>query len=287
MKNPKVTVLMPVYNGEKYLKKSIESILDQTFTDFEFLIIDDGSTDESLELIKSYDDTRIKIIVHEQNKGLIKTLNEGIELAAGDYVARMDGDDVSLPERLEKQIAFMDNNQDVAVCGTWTKSMNENGKIVSTMKSLSGILLKYNYWKPSPMIHPSVMMRKSLIKEFLFSVDAASAEDYDLWLRIVKKHRIFNIKECLLLYRIHGENISTKRRDEQLLSSYNSFLKNFEIENISLEDFLAVASLNLKVNPVKRLAIILKIKNKIKYSCWFMIFDSAIYTYRWLLNTIK
>ena len=287
MKNPKVTVLMPVYNGEKYLKKSIESILDQTFTDFEFLIIDDGSTDESLELIKSYDDTRIKIIVHEQNKGLIKTLNEGIELAAGDYVARMDGDDVSLPERLEKQIAFMDNNQDVAVCGTWAKSMNENGKIVSTMKSLSGILLKYNYWKPSPMIHPSVMMRKSLIKEFLFSVDAASAEDYDLWLRIVKKHRIFNIKECLLLYRIHGENISTKRRDEQLLSSYNSFLKNFEIENISLEDFLAVASLNLKVNPVKRLAIILKIKNKIKYSCWFMIFDSAIYTYRWLLNTIK
>lgn len=283
----KVTVLMPVYNGEKYLQEAIESILGQAFSDFEFLIINDGSTDESESIINSFSDSRIKYFKNEHNLGLIATLNRGLDMTQGKYIARMDQDDISLPERLEKQVAFMDSNQDVAVCGTWAKSIDENGKILSMMKSPSGILLKYNSWKPSPMIHPSVIMRKKLIKDFLFNDNSINAEDYDFWLKIVKHHKIFNIKEYLLLYRIHGKSISIKKRDEQLLSSYKSFLINMGVDRITFEEFLVASSLKVDVNPVKRFKIILKIKNEIKYPFWFVIVDSFIYTYRWILNVIK
>ena len=119
--NPKVTVLMPVYNGEKYLKEAITSILLQTFDDFEFLIINDGSSDASVDIIQSFRDPRIRLVHNDTNIGLIATLNKGLKLAHGKYVARMDQDDISLPRRLEKQTYFMDNNPDVGVCGTWIK----------------------------------------------------------------------------------------------------------------------------------------------------------------------
>ena len=113
----KLTVLMPVYNAEKYLKPALESILNQTYKDFEFLIIDDGSTDKSLEIIKSYNDSRIRLIGHEQNQKLIATLNEGIKLAQGEYIARMDADDISAPERLQKQMEFLEKHPATVVLG--------------------------------------------------------------------------------------------------------------------------------------------------------------------------
>src|SRR5580698_9685158 len=108
--NPKVTVLMPVYNGEKYIKEALESILQQTFIDFEFLIINDGSTDNSVSIIKSFNDNRIRLIHNEKNSGLVYSLNKGIGLSNGEYIARMDCDDVSIPERLEKQVGFLNSN---------------------------------------------------------------------------------------------------------------------------------------------------------------------------------
>ena len=112
MKNPLVSILMPVYNSEKYLREAIKSILNQTFTNFELIIINDGSTDNSLKIIKSFKDNRIKIIKNKGNLGLIKTLNKGIDLAQGKYIARMDADDIAMPKRLEKQIAFFNENPD-------------------------------------------------------------------------------------------------------------------------------------------------------------------------------
>lgn len=287
MSNPKVTVLMPVYNGRKYLREAIDSILGQTFPDFEFLIIDDGSVDGSLKLIRSYDDSRIRVVIHERNQGLVATLNEGISLSSGEYIARMDCDDISLPERLAKQVELMDSDPTVAVCGTWAKSIDENGNAISLMRAPVGILLKYNFWKPSPMIHPSVMMRKSFFKDVLFSGDAANAEDYDLWLRTAKKHKIFNMKKYLLLYRVHDDSVSKKKRSEQLLSSHESFLKNFEIDGVSFEDFLVASSLSVSANPFGRLKIIFKIRKAIDYPLWFMILDDMAYARRWLLNKIK
>ena len=121
---PKITVLMPVYNGEKYLRESVDSILNQTFTDFELLIINDGSTDSSMEILNSYSDSRIRIVTNEVNLRLIKTLNKGIDLATGEYIARMDCDDIADPKRLEIQLQYMEKHPDVAVCGTGVKAVS-------------------------------------------------------------------------------------------------------------------------------------------------------------------
>ena len=119
MTSATVTVLMPVYNGEMYLREAIDSILHQTFTDFEFLIINDGSTDNSETIILSYDDSRIRYEKNDSNLKLIATLNKGIELAKGKYIVRMDADDISIPDRIEKQVAFLEKNPDVGICGSW------------------------------------------------------------------------------------------------------------------------------------------------------------------------
>ena len=130
MKNPKVTVLMSVYNGEKYLQEAIDSILEQTFKDFEFLIINDGSTDKTGEILESYHDLRIKIINNEKNIGLTKSLNKGLKLARGEYIARQDADDISMPERLEKEVEFLETHQDYAVVGAFAKIINKNSEIL-------------------------------------------------------------------------------------------------------------------------------------------------------------
>ena len=126
MKNPKVAVLMSVYNGEKYLREAINSILSQTFNDFEFLIINDGSTDGTADILKSYTDSRIKIINNEKNIGLTKSLNKGLKIAKGEYIARQDADDISMPERLKEEVAFLEIHKDYAVVGTFVKILNEN-----------------------------------------------------------------------------------------------------------------------------------------------------------------
>ena len=120
---PKVTVLMPVYNGSKYLKAAIDSILSQSFTDFEFLIINDGSTDDSVKIINSYHDQRIKLIDNKINQGLVAVLNQGLKLAIGEYIARMDSDDFSTCNRLSQQVRFMDKHNDIGVLGSWVKIM--------------------------------------------------------------------------------------------------------------------------------------------------------------------
>ncbi len=128
--NPKVSVIMSVYNGDKYLREAIESILNQTFTDFEFIIVNDGSTDNSLEIIESYDDERIKTINNKKNIGLTKSLNKALKFAKGKYIARQDADDVSLPNRFEKQVEYLDSHPEVALVGTSVYLIDENGKII-------------------------------------------------------------------------------------------------------------------------------------------------------------
>jgi glycosyltransferase involved in cell wall biosynthesis len=215
-KIPKVTVLMPVYNGEKYLKEAVDSILDQSFKDYEFLIIDDGSTDGSGEIIKSYADPRIKVLENGENLGLVTTLNKGIELARGEFIARMDCDDVSLPERLEKQVRFMDSRLDVGVCGTWLRKIGSAHDVVSYPVEDKDIrwFLTIN----SMFAHPSVMLRHDLLTNHNLRYDAnfPHAEDYELWTRIAKYCRLANLPEVLLLYRIHGEQIGAKYNIEQV-----------------------------------------------------------------------
>jgi glycosyltransferase involved in cell wall biosynthesis len=177
-KNPKVTVLMPVYNGEKYLREAIESILNQTFIDFEFLIINDGSTDRSVEIIESYSDPRIRLVHNERNMKLIATLNKGLELARGEYIARMDCDDISLPERLAKQVAFMDANPEVGVLGTAFQTIDSYGKSLN-----------------SPILGG-------------YTPEAIHVEDYDLWRRLSGVTQFSNLQDVLIYLRKHDANVT-------------------------------------------------------------------------------
>lgn len=207
---PKVSVIMSVYNGGKFLKPAIESILRQSFSDFEFIIINDGSADDSLEAIKSFTDERIKLISRE-NRGLIVSLNEAIENSSGQYLARMDADDVSLPDRLARQVDFLDSHQDTAMCGTWAQVIDEAGKAIDKYhyppESYAGIkkmLLSHN-----PFIHPTVMIRKSVIdKVGSYKLGYKHAEDYELWTRIVPKYPCANLPAELFRYRINTAGIT-------------------------------------------------------------------------------
>lgn len=212
---------MPVYNGEKYLRQAIDSILNQTFTDFEFLIINDGSTDASESIIRSYHDSRICLVNNTENLKLIATLNRGIRLARGTYIARMDCDDISVPQRLEKQVMFMDGHQEVGVCGGWIQVFGKSNSYVQKYPADSAEI-KVLLFFYSSLAHPSVMFRKDiLIKHKLtYNHDFVSAEDYELWLTAGRYTQFANIQEVLLHYRISDQQISFIHRKQQLDTLY-------------------------------------------------------------------
>jgi len=235
---PTVTVLMPVYNGEKYLKESIESILTQTYTDFEFLIINDGSTDSSKFIVSSYNDTRIRYIEKEKNTGIVDTLNYGLDLASGKYIARMDCDDISLPVRLEKQVIFMDNNPDVGISGTWAQtfgelSNNDVWKYPESHKDISCALM-FN----SVLVHSSVIMRKSYLQQYklTYKTDYIYAEDYDFWVNANACFKLANIPKVLLKYRIsyNSTSHSSKNSENKLESTRKVRINCFKKYSINL-----------------------------------------------------
>jgi glycosyltransferase involved in cell wall biosynthesis len=214
-KTPLVSILMAVYNGEKYLREAIESMLNQTYTNFEFLIINDGSTDTTEEIIMSYQDERIRHIKNEQNLKLIASLNKGLDLAIGKYIARMDADDISMPERLEKQVEFMERKPEIGVLGSWVEIIGkEEPMIIQHKTNFNDIrveLLFHNY-----LCHPSVIINNLLIKKHnLKYPNFLHAEDYGLWIQVAKYGKIEILPEFLLKYREHGENISLTLKKEQ------------------------------------------------------------------------
>lgn len=215
----KVTVLMSVYNGEKYLRQAIESILNQTFKDFEFLIIDDGSTDGTAEIIRSYTDPLIRFVQNEKNIGLTRSLNRGLKLAKGEYIARQDADDISLPERLEKQVSFLDSHSNVALLSSSIKMINLDDKEIGFWKlPCDNSTIKENLLKGlNQFSHPSSIFRKKCVEKVggyreTFEV----AQDYDLWLRIAEEFDVANLEEPLCIYRIEQDAVSAKNGKKQL-----------------------------------------------------------------------
>lgn len=204
---PKISVIMSVYNDEQYLSKSIESILNQSFSDFEFIICDDYSTDKSRDIIEEYanQDDRIIFFRNEKNLGLATSLNKCIKHAKGKYIARMDSDDISLPNRFEVEYNYLEENPDITVVGCKCHCIDENDKIYKEFQIHSGNVSFYDAIKKAQTIHPTTMMRK----DALLSVDGYTvnsltlrAEDYDLWCKMTKKgYKIFNLDTILLLYR--------------------------------------------------------------------------------------
>lgn len=214
---PRVTVLMPVYNGASYLAEAMQSILRQTFTDFEFLIIDDGSTDESVAIIQGFQDTRIRLVHNGTNLGLVGSLNKGLGLARGAYIARMDADDISRAERLACQVSFMDENPMVGVCGSWVQFFPKaNNKIWKLPESLEEI----RCWQfhTVGVAHPSVLMRRQFFVNhgLLYDPQYRHIEDFELWGRAIRHMDFANIQKVLLDYRISPGQICALHGAEQL-----------------------------------------------------------------------
>jgi len=214
MNVPAVSVILPAYNCEKYIAKAIESVLHQTFTDLELIIINDGSTDKTEFAILAFTDQRIVYIRNETNKGLVFTLNRCIELAKGKYIARMDADDICLPERLAKQKNFLDQNENTGVVATTIEFINDKEEKTGIWdvdrQTITKEQIKSKLLFQNCIAHPSVMMRAGLIKKLKYNDKQKNIEDYDLWLRILNRGiSIVKINEPLLLYRVHEDSITS------------------------------------------------------------------------------
>jgi len=222
MKTPKISVIMSAYNAEKYIAEAIESILNQTFKDFEFIIINDSSTDNSLNIIKKYakKDRRIVLINNSKNLGLIKSLNKGLKIAKGKYIARMDDDDISLPKRFQIQYDFLENNLEIFLVGSSCFLIDEKGiKIGSQNCPIDFTEIKKKLTKKCCMIHPSIMFRND--KQTFYREKMWHVEDYDLYLNLLTRNKkIANIKDKIILYRITPNSICiTHSRKQKIFSN--------------------------------------------------------------------
>lgn len=258
MTPPIISVVMPAYNAEKYLNDAINSILNQTFVDFEFIIINDGSTDSTEDIVLSYADERIRYVKNDVNLQIVKTLNKGIELAKGQYIARMDADDISLSTRFEEQVRFMQLNPAIDICGTWLQTFGDKNETWEYPLSHDGIkaLLLFN----SALVHASIMAKRSMFSDFSFSDKYLGAEDYFLWINSID-HKVFsNIPKVLYRYRLHGtqtekmvQRKSTDNIREEILSKVGC-----EFSGEELSNFFAIANYQ-SVSIKKADALLMKI----------------------------
>jgi glycosyltransferase involved in cell wall biosynthesis len=217
--NTKISVLMPVYNGGKYLKEAIDSVLSQDFKDFELIIINDCSKDNSRDIIKSYNDNRIVLIDNEMNKGLISSLNIGLKYCKGKYTARLDQDDIALPNRFKKQYEFMESNPNIDLVGSWTNCITQKGEDLKISRNSNNpVIIKYELLFNNVMFHSSIFFKTELIKKNGgYSMDFIHSEDYEMYSRPGMELNCSNIQEVLFKLRIHNESITGDDNSQKIV----------------------------------------------------------------------
>lgn len=261
MNKPLVTVLLPVYNNPQ-INKCIDSVLCQTFKDFKLLIIDNASIDNTVDVIKQYEDSRIELIVNKENIGPTGSLNKGVNLIDTKYIARIDADDLMLPERLEKQVEFMENNPEFGIVGSWTRHIDENdnlypiNKLCTTDKGVRAYMMIQ-----SPFYHPAVMLRTSVLKDnnLNYDLNIRVAVEYKLWNEILKYSKGCNLPEVLTYYRISANSLTNKNKDV-LTQEYLNIREKICLEN---KQDLLVKSIRVERKSKKTLLDCLAIYNKI------------------------
>lgn len=214
--SPKISVIMPVHNGLPFLKEAVESILNQRFKDFEFIIVEDASTDRSFEYLKSIRDRRVKILKNPKNMGVAKSLNRALKASRGHYIARMDADDINLPQRLQAQLEFMTNHPEVDICGSWVNIIDKNGQLIGNKKPVTGYqqIKKALSWY-SPVIHPTFFAKRKFYEDIGgYDQNFDMAEDYELLVRAKDRFEIVNIPKILLNLRIWESRRSGKSMHE-------------------------------------------------------------------------
>lgn len=235
---PKISVIMPVYNSEKYLSEAIDSILNQTYEDFEFIIIDDGSTDSSQEIVRSYTDPRIRFYINEHNMGVAATLNRGLDLATGEYIARMDSDDISLPERFEKQAKFLNQKSNIGILGSWTIVFGDEIYEKEFHNSTKYQETKAELFFNNAVGHSTVMLRKSILDHYnlKYELEYNGLEDYVLWWRMAEFCEICSYPEVLLKYRIHNKQVTqTDNKKDDFKIKYMNFMAE-RAEKVGIND---------------------------------------------------
>ena len=229
-----LTVIMPVYNGEKFLKESLNSLLNQTFTDFTVLVLNDNSTDKTSEILDVFtkQDSRITVITKTKNEGPANLRNEGIERASTEFIALLDADDIALPTRFEKQLDYLKNHPEVGVCGTWFTFFGDK-KEKTVRHEVSHDALKVQFLHSCGIGNPTVMFRKSVLKGLRFEHQYVPAEDYGLWSQLIFKTQFHNIPESLLKYRWHDANISQTK--EANLRKSEILIKTKQLEQLRIQ----------------------------------------------------
>ena len=236
---PKVSVVMAVWNGERYLGESIDSILNQTFHDFEFIIIDDGSFDATPNILARYEQHDPRIIIHrfKHNLGLSTALNFGIKKVRGEYIARMDADDISKPERFQEQVSYMDAHPDVGICGGWVKLIGDSKNTVWKFPTEHSSIHAQLFFANS-LAHPTIMMRASTIKKHDLKYDSSIryAQDYELWSRAISMVKIAQLEKILLNYRVHFTETGSRYRQEQIKTHENVYRRLLDSLHIKYSD---------------------------------------------------
>ncbi|PIY12808.1 MAG: hypothetical protein COZ17_02580 [Flavobacteriaceae bacterium CG_4_10_14_3_um_filter_33_47] len=236
MKNaPLISVVLPVYNVAPYIKEALDSVLNQTIQDFEIIVIDDCSTDNTLEVIESIKDVRIRIIKKPENKGLIDSLNIGFSEAKGKYIARMDGDDLNTPDRFEKQLHILQNKSEITACGCWLQCFDASNKIIKHKqhhKEIQAQLLLSN-----SMSLGATMLKTNAYTRFKFDDTKAHAEDYDFWAKTAWDSNLYNIQETLYHYRTHETQVSSLHNDFQKIQDVDIKLSLYHKINYNKIEF--------------------------------------------------
>lgn len=242
---PEVSIILPVYNGGPHLPKAINSILSQSFGGFELIIVNDGSTDNSEQVIRSFNDPRIVYIANERNSGLIFTLNKAIGIASGKYIARMDADDICHKERLSEQKRWLDEHPGTSVVASTIEFIDDNdqpaGQWATDRATVSATSIRKKLPHDNCIAHPSVMARAEILKTYRYKEYQKNIEDYDLWLRLQADGKVMEkIDKPLLLYRVHAQSVTGTQ-----LKPGNFFLKHFHCKRKYLYHRLSAGKFNL------------------------------------------
>jgi glycosyltransferase involved in cell wall biosynthesis len=205
---------MPVYNGEAYLASAIDSVLAQTLPDWELVVIDDASTDQSAAIVKACLDNRVRLLQNERNRGVAFSLNKGLQEARGMFIARMDADDICHPSRLATQIAFLHRDESLGICGSWLTCFGKGRPFTVAWPTGATCVRSYMIFD-TPLAHPTVCLRKDILYELNLKYDEQlqAAQDYDLWCRLADRTKMDNIPSPLLRYRLHGESVTHSRQE--------------------------------------------------------------------------
>jgi len=248
---------MPAYNVEKYIGTAIESILQQTFEDFELIIIDDASTDKTYDVARAYHDKRIILIRNQLKSGVAASINKGLSIANSEFIARMDSDDISKPERFKKQIDFMRTNSNLGISGSHMEIIDDKGNFKKEHhKKIGNDAIKISlFFGHTSLAHPSIIIRRTVLDQYHLRYDTAFryAEDYDLYCRCSNYMILDNYPECLVQYRVHSDSVSQKYHQEQIIDAQTALylhLRRLKLP-FTLEDFKIHTQFTFSEKPIQ------------------------------------